>query len=308
MNNVIRMLQFESVSKKYRHTKFWSLKDVSLKAENGKVSGLIGLNGAGKTTAIKIAASLIEQTEGDIICDNLSLSNDKDYIRNIGTVLDSDSFDPVQTAYNQLSYYCGLYGLSKKEQRDKSSELLKTVGLYDNRNRRLSAYSHGMKKRFMIASALINDPSTLLFDETFNGLDPDGCRYLKAFIKDSVKKGKSILISSHSLTELAEIADKIYVLHKGEIVRILEHSDFIGNKPNGLRIMIDPIDDRAVRLIREFGETSADGNEAVLLNSDINEETVARIRKILEKNGYKILDIRKNFKKLEEIFFEIISL
>ncbi|MHB1440142.1 MAG: ABC transporter ATP-binding protein [Cuniculiplasma sp.] len=301
------MIEYIDVTKKYDKSDIFALRGINLEVKNGEIMGLVGLNGAGKTTAIKIAARVINLNSGKIKMDGREIGKDDAAIREVGLVLDTDSFDPLYTASQQLRYYCGLYGFSREEAKNIASSALGKVGLGNRMNQRLRTFSHGMRKRFMIAASVINNPSNLLLDETFNGLDPEGSRFLKEFIRDLRKQGKAILLSSHALADLADISDRIAVIHEGRILEILKRSDFGSARTDAIRMKVAPLDNSIIDILGEFGNVAIKDDEILLTDAGTDDENMNRILEKLSRSGYHVSGFDKIGRSFEDIFFDIIG-
>lgn len=228
------MLELRYLSKKFHGSIIPALDNVDLKVKDGEILGLVGMNGAGKTTAMRLSTGVLSPSSGTVLVDGLDITRDK--IRasmSIGWIPEYPNFDPVLKPMELLKYFGGLYKIGRKTMEIKGIELLKKVGLETETRKRLRTYSQGMKKRFAIAVAMINEPQNYLFDETFNGLDPQGIRMLRNLILNLREKGKAILFSSHILSELETIADRVAIIDKGKILDIIDRGKIISLKESG---------------------------------------------------------------------------
>ena len=203
-------------------TKIFSKKDkpaadaVSLKAADGEIVGFVGLNGAGKTTTIRMAAGVSLPTSGSISIDGHDIVSDKvEACRRIGWVPEIPNFEPSTRALSLMEYFAGFYGIPASEAKERSLELLRTVGLGGEEGKKLRAYSQGMKKRFSLAVSMLGGPRNYLFDEVLNGLDPEGIRYFRRLMVDLRSKGVAVLLSSHILVEVESLADRVVFIHMG---------------------------------------------------------------------------------------------
>lgn len=195
------------------------IKDLSLDVNAGEVIGLLGPNGAGKTTLIRMIVGLIEITEGQIsVCGHDVEKEHQDALENIGAIVENPEMYPFFTGQQNLDYFRRMHkGVSK----EKVAELVDFVSLSDRINDKVKDYSLGMKQRLGIAQALMNDPKVLILDEPTNGLDPAGMRELRRYIRMLAKeKNVTVIVSSHLLSEIELMCDRIAVIKQGELIAV----------------------------------------------------------------------------------------
>lgn len=201
---------------------FEAVKDVSIRINEGEIIGLLGINGAGKTTTIKMLTTLLSPTSGEYFLDNIDAINNPRIIKSkINMIAGGERMIYWRlTPYENLWYYGQLYGIPNNILKERIDHLLKLVGLYENKDKKVEEFSKGMKQRLQIARGLINDPSYIFMDEPTLGLDAVTSRELREHVKTLTKEqGKGILLTSHYMEEVEELADYIYVLDKGEIIK-----------------------------------------------------------------------------------------
>ena len=206
-----------------------SVSDVSLHIRRGRIYGLLGRNGAGKTTLMKMLVNLIQPSSGEIEVFGMPIrQKEKEILPQIGCLIESPGFYPNLTGYENLKIFATLRGIRR---RDAISNALEQVGLAQEKKKLFSQYSLGMKQRLAIALAIMHDPALLILDEPVNGLDPIGIVEIRSFLQTLCKQqGKTILISSHILSEISMLADDIGIIHKGvlleeESLKELEHKN-----------------------------------------------------------------------------------
>jgi ABC-2 type transport system ATP-binding protein len=201
---------------------FWGRqKKVALRALNlqiyrGEIFGLLGPNGSGKTTTIKLLLGLLFPTDGEAIVFNEPAAEVGKNER-IGYLPEESYLYRFLTAEETLDFYGRLFNLSTAVRRKRAHDLIETVGLAADKKRILKEYSKGMRQRIGLAQALINDPELVILDEPTSGLDPLGTRWMKDLIKDLRNKGKTILMCSHRLEDVQDICDRIAILNEGEL-------------------------------------------------------------------------------------------
>lgn len=203
------LLETKNLTKLYKD--FKALDSVSINIEESKVYGLLGPNGAGKSTLLKLITQIIKPSSGDIIYNDQKISQND--LSQIGAIIESPAIYPNLTAYENLKVLTTLLSIDE----DKIYEVLKTVGLTNTGNKLTREFSLGMKQRLGIAMALINNPKLLILDEPTNGLDPVGIAELRELIKSFTNDGITVIISSHILSEVDQVADKVGILVNGKL-------------------------------------------------------------------------------------------
>ena len=191
------------------------LNSINMKFESGNIYGLHGRNGSGKTMLFRAISHLIHPTDGDILVDGKSIVNDEYDIRNIGLLIENPDFYPYLSGIENLKL---LYEINHKKDDHHIEEVLKLVGLENAMNKKYKAYSLGMKKRLMLAQAIMENQTIILLDEPTNGLDEKGVQDLREILKQEREKGKLIIIASHNKEDLQILADHIYQIDQGKIL------------------------------------------------------------------------------------------
>ncbi|PSL27703.1 ABC-2 type transport system ATP-binding protein [Planomicrobium soli] len=211
------MIETVGLTKKYGS--FYALKDLNLTVEDGTVFGFVGANGAGKSTTFSILATLLQPTAGDAFINGQSVTKHAHEVRKqIGYMPDFFGVYDQLKANEYLDFYGASYGLKPKEREVLIPKLLELVNLEQKRYEYVDFLSRGMKQRLCLARALIHDPKILILDEPASGLDPRARVEMRDILKELKAMGKTILISSHILPELAEMCDSIGVIDSGELI------------------------------------------------------------------------------------------
>ena len=211
------MIEFQHVTKHYGTTQ--ALQDVSVTIKSGTIYGFVGANGAGKSTAFSILATLLPATSGDIFVNGKSVATDAQQVRAmIGYMPDFFGVYDQLKVEEYLHFYGSAYNLPFEKREQKIEELLALVRLTQKRHDYVDDLSRGMKQRLCLARTLMHDPNVLILDEPASGLDPRARVEMRDILKDLKRLGKTICISSHILPELAEICDEIGVLHNGKLI------------------------------------------------------------------------------------------
>lgn len=205
-------LEIEHVTKRYDDDVV--VDDLSFTVQPGRVTGFLGPNGAGKSTTMKILLDLASADQGTATIGGTRYRDLQDPARTVGVVLEPNAFHPGRSGRNHLRILADGGGFPT----ERVQELLSVVGLADAANRRVGAYSMGMRQRLSLAAALLGDPPILVLDEPGNGLDPQGIRDLRELLRERAANGDTIFVSSHLLSEMEHLADEIVVLNKGRLV------------------------------------------------------------------------------------------
>lgn len=278
--------------------------NVSLHIEHGKIYGLLGRNGAGKTTIMKMILGLTSTTSGEINVFGQTLKgNEKQTYPRIGAIIETPGFYPNLTGTENLKIFAKLRGMTRK---DGVKHALEVVGLPYNDKKLFSRYSLGMKQRLGIANAIMHEPELLILDEPTNGLDPIGIAEVRKFIKDLCEeKGITLLISSHILSEIELLADHIGIIHNGVL---LEESSYVElQKKNSKYILIKVSSaSKAIRIMeQQFGISNyAIEDDNTIRVYDINKK-MADINKTLIVNDIDVISAQECKDSLEDYFKKI---
>jgi len=188
---------------------------LSFAVEPGSVTGFLGPNGAGKTTTLRMVLGLVHPTGGVATIGGVPYRQLHDPSRIVGAALESSSYHPARSGRNHLRILATVAGLPES----RADQVLQMVGLGDAGRRKVRGYSMGMRQRLGLAAALLGDPRVIVLDEPANGLDPDGIRWLRGLLRHLAGEGRTVLISSHQLNEVQEVADRVVILNRGQLVR-----------------------------------------------------------------------------------------
>ena len=215
--DVIRAVGLTKVFRDFwNRPKARAVNEIDFEVKEGEVVGLLGPNGSGKSTTVKMILGLLYPTAGSLTVLGKS-PRAVETKREIGYLPEESYLYKYLTAEETLDFFGALFNLSKAERRNRIDQLLEMVGLSHARHRRVGEFSKGMARRIGLAQAMINDPSLLIFDEPTSGLDPLGCREVKDLIMELKKRGKTVLITSHLLSDVEDICDRVVILYGGQI-------------------------------------------------------------------------------------------
>lgn len=211
MSNV--KIKIEKLTKKYGTTTV--LNDINLDIEEGKIYGLVGRNGSGKTMLLKCICGFVVPTSGRVIVDGNEIGKDIDIPSDMGLIIETPGFLNNYSGYNNLKFLAMIKGIAKK---DDINNALHLVGLSEAGKKHVSKYSLGMRQRLGIAQAIMEDPKLLILDEPMNGLDNNGVDDIRKLLLNLKSKGKTVVLASHSKDDIELLCDKVIELDKGTIV------------------------------------------------------------------------------------------
>jgi ABC-2 type transport system ATP-binding protein len=285
--------------------------DISFGLTSGQIYGFVGPNGAGKTTTMRILATLDEPTEGDAFIDGISVSQYPEKARQlVGFVPDNLPTHRDMTVHDYLDFFGRAYGLKGGHRRQVVERIEEFTNLTGIREKSLVALSKGMKQRVSVARALLHDPPVLIMDEPAAGLDPRARIELRELLKLLSWQGKAILISSHILTELAEICDGVIIIEHGRILRAGKMDQILaGDVPKRtvhIRLL-ERHDDAYKKLL----ETPNVEKASLLVDNTVeaevmgNEETCCELLVMLIQHGFRVIEFRQRRADLEEIFMNV---
>jgi ABC-2 type transport system ATP-binding protein len=216
-----------NLSKRYGGTH--AVADLSFDVEPGQVTGFLGPNGAGKSTTMRMILGLDRPSGGSVLVDGKPYEEHRHPLRKIGALLDAKAVHGGRSARNHLLAIAQTNGIPAS----RVEEVLETVGLREVARRRIGGFSLGMSQRLGIAAALLGDPEILLFDEPVNGLDPEGILWIRTFMRKLAAEGRTVFVSSHLMSEMAQTADHLIVIGRGRLIADTGVQEFIGRSSQG---------------------------------------------------------------------------
>lgn len=296
------MLEILHVSKNFG--RFKALEDETFEVPDNQITGFVGLNGAGKTTTMRVASGVIFPDSGDVLVDGYSILKEKRKAsERLAWVPELPIFELDVKAIDYFVYIAGYYGYSTSKAREMGMEMLEKVGLKGFEKRKLENYSQGMKRRFALAVSLISNPKNYLFDEVLNGLDAQGITYFRNLAISLKKEGKAILFSSHILSEVESLADRVVFIHKGKIIKIMTINEIRKFASPSLIIRVDRVDNKLIDQLSKFGEPVVNGNQVMVREFNDNP---SKVNSILSQE-YKVYELKTEYSSLEDVFFKIIG-
>jgi ABC-2 type transport system ATP-binding protein len=243
------MIEVRGLTKRYGAT--LAVDDLSFDVEPGKVTGFLGPNGAGKSTTMRMMLGLDRPTAGQALVNGRSFATLPEPLREVGALLDPGSLHPGRTGRSHLRVAARASGIPQR----RVDEVIEQVGLGSAARRRIKGYSLGMRQRLGIAAALLGDPRVLLFDEPINGLDLDGVRWIRGLLRSLADEGRTVLVSSHLMSEMEQTADRLVVIGRGRLIADATTADILrGLGQCQVRVRTSRPDELLARL-REQGLT-----------------------------------------------------
>lgn len=217
------MLQIENFSKKYKGQQWYSARDISLQLDAGQVLGLVGSNGAGKSTTIKCITGILPFDEGRIVVNGFDVQRDPIGAKqSIGYVPDDHSVYDKLTGREYADYMGSLFGVSKADKQQRIQSLAETLSITNALDRQISGYSHGMKQKICLIGSLVHQPKLWVLDEPMMGLDPQTMKEVRNCIRQWANDGNAVVFSSHSLDTVEKVCDKVAVIKKGRLAAFFD--------------------------------------------------------------------------------------
>lgn len=211
------MIEISNVTKKFKEKTI--INDVSVSFESGKIHGLIGRNGSGKTVLLKLIVGYLLPTNGEIKVNNKVIGRDIDFAENVGVIIETPGFNPHENAVDNLKY---LASIKKVIGEKEIYSAIEQVGLDPRDKKRVGKYSLGMRQRLGLAQAIMENPDLLILDEPMNGLDKDGVIDMRKYLLELKEQGKTILIASHSSEDIDTLCDTVCEMDKGVLKKLKE--------------------------------------------------------------------------------------
>jgi len=288
-------VEVRELTKRYGSTT--AVDGLSFTIRRGAITGFLGPNGAGKSTTLRALLGLVHPTAGDARVEGAPYAKLHDPLGTVGAVLESESFHPGRSGRNHLRVQAAAAGLPA----ERVDEVLATVELTDAARRRVGGYSLGMRQRLSVAGALLGKPRLLVLDEPANGLDPEGIRWLRTFLRAFAADGGTVLISSHVLPEVAQIVDEVVIIHRGRLVAQEPLEALTARSAAGAVVVKSP---EAARLHEALSRA---GLEVVPVgDTELRVAGAAeRVGEVAAAEGIVLHELRTEGASLEEVFLEL---
>ncbi|TWD13907.1 ABC-2 type transport system ATP-binding protein [Marihabitans asiaticum] len=285
-------LEISNLSKKFGG--FTAVDDLTFTVEPGRVTGFLGPNGAGKTTTLRMLLGLVNPTSGSATIGGRRYRDLDNPLGTVGAALEATNFHPGRSGRNHLRVMAAAAGLPNS----RVDELLDLVGIPAAAKKRAGGYSMGMRQRLGLAAALLGDPEVLILDEPANGLDPEGIRWLRGFLTHLAGEGRTVLVSSHMLTEVQQTADEVVIIANGRMVRSGTVAELQGT-PRAFVRTSDP--DTLVGALR-VADVTAETTEGGLL---VETDDLRVVGDVALRAGLPIWELTRKAADLEQLFFDL---
>ncbi|MDK2982596.1 MAG: type transport system ATP-binding protein [Thermococcaceae archaeon] len=301
----MKAIEVENLSKSYGN--FKAVDELSFEVYKGEIFGFLGPNGAGKTTTILSMLGLVIPDKGTVrILGNDVFREPIKVKERIGFLPENATLYEELTAWRNLEFFANFYSFSKQEKEKRIEELLNLVGLWEARYRKVKTFSKGMKQRLLLAQALINDPEVLILDEPTSGLDPEGAYLVKSIVREERKKGKTVFFSSHILSEVEELSDRVGIIVKGKLRALgtLEEIKKEFMELEGYEIKVETKQALPeIELSEIIRMQRVSENKAIIFaKEDIREQ----LSELLAKKGITIVNLEVEEPSLEDVFLKTI--
>jgi ABC-2 type transport system ATP-binding protein len=264
----------------------------------GQVTGFLGPNGAGKSTTMRMILDLDAPTSGSVTVGGKRLRDVARPLHHIGALLDATAVPGGRRACDHLAAIARSNGIGWR----RVTEVLDEVGLAAVARKRVGGFSLGMKQRLGIAAALLGDPAVLMFDEPVNGLDPEGIRWVRELFRSLAAQGRTVLVSSHLMSEMALTADHLVVIGRGRLIADTAVADFIATGSSHRILVRTPYGGELARLLAAAGasiEPAPEGRLAIVGSSP------EQVGDLAAKHGLPVYELRTEYASLEEVFMEL---
>lgn len=293
------MLKVQNLTKKFAGKD--ALKGVSFNVRRGEIYGLLGHNGAGKSTTLGIILSMVAAEKGEVFIGGISvLKSPQKALRKVGSIFEAPAFYDYMSGWDNLKV---LVGLSGRFDKNAAKEVVERVGLTDRIHSDVGAYSHGMRQRLALAQALLPEPEILLLDEPTDGLDPEGIKWFRDFILGlREERGMTVLFNSHLLSEVEQMCDRVAIIRAGELVYEGAVAELRDDRP-GVKFQVEP-PEILEQVTSNFGGEKMTGDRWVFPEDT---EISSVVRSLIEE-GAEVSEVTPVRRSLEDVYLEHSSL
>jgi ABC-2 type transport system ATP-binding protein len=286
-----------NLTKHYK--KLRAVDDLSFTVRSGRVTGFLGPNGAGKTTTLRMLLNLVQPTAGTATIGGERYIDLVQPIRHVGAVLEASSAHRGRTGLNHLKVICAAAGLPV----ERAAVALDMVGLTPAGKRKFKGYSLGMRQRLGIAAAMVGDPRVLILDEPANGLDPEGIRWLRDLLKALAAEGRTILVSSHLLGEMQQLADDVVIVAAGKLIRQGPVQEVLGSMAGGTQVRVrTPQVAELTAALSELGATVAPLPDGALMIAGADAPAIGHAAFLASVELHELTSERAD---LEQVFLQL---
>jgi ABC-2 type transport system ATP-binding protein len=290
------MIEALRLTKRYGQT--MAVNDLSFTIKPGVVTGFLGPNGSGKTTTMRMILGLDRPTSGTVTINGRPYAHLASPMHEVGALLDARAVNGGRTAYSHLLSLAQTNGIPRR----RVAEVLARVGLSEVARKRANGFSLGMSQRLGIAAALLGDPQILMFDEPINGLDPEGILWIRHLMRGLAAEGRTVLVSSHLMTEMENTADHLLVIGRGKLVADCGTAEFITRNSRRSALVRTPEPEKLTSALTDAGGTVAPADGGDLTVYGLTEDQIADIA---FGNGIRLHHLSASKASLEQAFMEL---
>ncbi|MEV0076731.1 ABC transporter ATP-binding protein [Nocardia neocaledoniensis] len=290
------MIELKGLTKQFGQTV--AVQDLTFTVRPGQVTGFLGPNGAGKSTTMRMILGLDRPTSGSALIDGKSYQELERPLTQVGALLDAKWVHPNRSARAHLEWLAASNDLPKS----RVEEVLRLVGLSEVAGKNAGGFSLGMSQRLGLAGALLGDPKVLLFDEPVNGLDPEGILWIRRFMQRLAAEGRTVLVSSHLLSEMAQTAEHLIVIGRGQLIADTTTKDFIDRASEQSVRVRSPQLDQLRSLLTSHGMTVREEGDSALLVAGVTSDEVG---KVAGTNNVTLYELAPQQASLEEAFMRM---
>jgi ABC-2 type transport system ATP-binding protein len=287
------VIEVEHLTKRFRSAT--AVDDLSFSVPRGRITGFLGPNGAGKTTTLRVVLGLALPTSGRTSVAGRSYRELEAPLKTVGAVLEASNYHPARSGRNHLRVLTAAAGIAHA----RVDQVLAEVELSDAAKRRVGGYSLGMRQRLSVAAALLGEPELLVLDEPANGLDPEGIRWLRNFLRSFADGGGTVFVSSHVLAEVSQLADEVVIIHRGKLVAHQPVVELIAQAAGATRVRSPRAAALLERLQAAGIEAEADGDRLAV------HAPPERVGDLAAEAGIPLHELVADTGSLEEAFLEL---
>ena len=289
-------IEAHGLTKRYGRTV--AVDDLSFGVDAGRVTGFVGPNGAGKSTTMRLILGLDAADAGEVRVGGRRYRDLAAPLREVGALLDAGATHPGRRARSHLAWLAR----SNRLPAGRVDEVLELVGLSEAGRKRTGGFSLGMAQRLGIAAAMLGDPPVLMFDEPVNGLDPDGIRWIRVFLRSLAAEGRAVLVSSHLMSELEDIADDLVVIGRGRLLAQTSVSELLASRSDGRVHLRTPQATEVMTVLAAAGGTVTSTGSDALVVTGIDPE---RIAELVSEHGLLVHELYRERASLEDAFIDL---
>ena len=288
----------EATGLRKRFGPIMALDGITFRVEPGQITGFVGPNGAGKSTTMRVVLGLDSADEGSALIGGKAYATLRHPLSQVGALLDAGAIQPSRKARNHLLWLAHSQGFGSR----RVDEVIELTGIGPAARRRAGGYSLGMRQRLGIAAAMLGDPPVLMFDEPFNGLDPEGMTWMRAFLRSLAAEGRAVLVSSHLMSELQGNADHLLVIGRGQMIADTSVADLLAAASKDRVMVRTPDRGTATTVLAQAGGTVAVSDHDLLAVSGLQ---AGRIAELLGGSGVPFTGLAPHQASLEEAYMEL---